>query len=670
MVAECRRHITVPPLLPDSAFGVWSDLTVPTSDSAVIRNLERSGSLTSAQRLADEALASAGNDFCARAAALVSLARLSFRRGDYSAACAQAHEAITLAPADEATCAEATWLMGACRLETDDMLGGERLLRFATCLARRIPLPRLLCQCLHSLASGVYMPRGEFDLALAADEEAHRIATQERIDDLLGKPLLTMAWVSWLAGDLRRAVQLANNLREIAPDGSLEEGYVHCLDGYLALERQNFAAAQEPFTRALSIAERIGSPELQVVGRLGYSRLRRLTGDLPSGWAWANDALVHATGIGYAHLQGMALIERGRCAWQLGRRQQGRADLESALALLAPMQLNYDAARAALCLSAALLEIGDSEATGRFCEAARLLLDGGFMGLLQSEPALMARLISAHLSSGNSAAAMLSTELLARLSTFPAPPLSVQLFGQVRISVGGRPVEPRMLRQRRAHELVALLLLAPGYSLSFEQISEALWPDRDPSLTRTLFHHACASLRRALEPELPNRFPSRYVEVTEGHVSLCIPPGSSIDLEQFHRLRIAGRAGDALAIAANVLLAEHPYAEWACQPREQIEQLTQELLLIQARASLAEGDARTALDAARRLLTLEPWHEEATAVGMQAAAQLGDRAAGLRLYQRLAKALDADLGTVPDPDLQTQFRRLKGDSEASGANRS
>jgi len=43
---------------------------------------------------------------------------------------------------------------------------------------------------------------------------------------------------------------------------------------------------------------------------------------------------------------------------------------------------------------------------------------------------------------------------------------------------------------------------------------------------QTPFHQATSALRHALEPDLPDKFPSRYLEVEGGQVTLHLPPGS------------------------------------------------------------------------------------------------------------------------------------------------
>lgn len=84
---------------------------------------------------------------------------------------------------------------GDCALETNRMTTGEDYLRRSIALSRQLGGDRQLVSALHSLAALVYMPRGQFDLALQTDEEVLRICAARDYSTLLWGPLLTRAWV-------------------------------------------------------------------------------------------------------------------------------------------------------------------------------------------------------------------------------------------------------------------------------------------------------------------------------------------------------------------------------------------------------------------------------------------------------------------------------------------
>ncbi|MCX8006109.1 MAG: bacterial transcriptional activator domain-containing protein, partial [Burkholderiaceae bacterium] len=255
-------------------------------------------------------------------------------------------------------------------------------------------------------------------------------------------------------------------------------------------------------------------------------------------------------------------------------------------------------------------------------------------------------------------AARTAALLLERLRRVPPPPLRVAVLGRFVVWQGRRKVEGRLLRQRRAGELLALLSLSEGHRLTTEQAAEALSLAKPPAAAQVLLHHATSALRHALEPDLPDKFPSRYLRVEEGQIALDLPAGSWLDVEAFEAACQGGAWEEALALYGGELLPAYRYAEWTLLHRERAALLHQRALLGAAEARLAAGRAAEALDACRRLLAVEPWHEGATLVGMRACAALGDVAAARRLYQKLAQTLRDELNTEPQGDLQAYYREL------------
>jgi DNA-binding SARP family transcriptional activator len=97
--------------------------------------------------------------------------------------------------------------------------------------------------------------------------------------------------------------------------------------------------------------------------------------------------------------------------------------------------------------------------------------------------------------------------------------------------------------------------------------------------SRTSFHQATSALRRALEPDLPDKFPSRYLKVDEGQAKLCLPPGSRIDYQDFETRCKQGEWQAALSFYAGDLLPEFRYADWAIAQRQRLMQDYQRALL-------------------------------------------------------------------------------------------
>ncbi len=79
---------------------------------------------------------------------------------------------------------DALIILGNCAAETHSLIEAEAFFHRAANLSRLIGYPLAQLRSLHGLGQGVYLPRGQFDLALAAEQEVWRIAQDE-------------AWRSW-----------------------------------------------------------------------------------------------------------------------------------------------------------------------------------------------------------------------------------------------------------------------------------------------------------------------------------------------------------------------------------------------------------------------------------------------------------------------------------------
>lgn len=624
------------------------------------RALERAGEVAASIQRAQQArqMAAAQADTEAEAEALNTLAYAHVRLGHYDQAENFCRQALALAGPESRARAEALLNLNICAAETNDLDTAEEYTLQAVDLSRQIGHHRVLVRGLHALSCGIYMPRGQFSLSLAADEEALNIALARGLPELAWGPLLTMSYVCWLTGQRSLAETRLDQVRQYAAPGSLGDGYWHYIHANLALEAGEVESARSLFSKTLSIAEANGIAENIFLGRIGLSRLSRALNDLPAALDWAAEACALMARTGYRHLQAQALIEHARAAWGLADPAAAESDLRQAIQLMEPMRLNFDLAAAELILAALLRQQARPEAPAAWQKAAERMLQGGFACLAERERALAFPLIASGLASPHAPTARASAALLEHLQQVPPAPLKISTLGGLSVQARALNLGSAALRQRRAGELLAILLISPGRSLPVESVLEAFWPDKDPAAAQALFHHATSSLRRALEPDLPEKFPSRYLLVSEGSVCLRLPAGSRVDYEDFEDFLQTGAWQAALEIYRGDFLPEYRYADWSLMHRQWLAQDMQRAALEVAKVHLAENNGRAALLACRRVMSAEPWQEEAVLLGMRACLLLGDRPGALRLYQNLAKTLRSELGIEPQDDLQTLYRSL------------
>ncbi len=617
---------------------------------------EQVGDISGALRLARRALDTArpNNLPIEYAQALTAVARYRFRLGQYETARQLAQEAQSLMDPHQETQAaiytEALLLLGMCALETNSLTECEQYYRSAADLAREIGHMLLFQRALHNLGSAVYLFHGQFELAIAADSQSLQICREQGYSDWAMFPLITLAIAYQITGQATRTHETLSELRAMVPPGSAGEGYACYVSGVLALDEDDFQTADVELTRALALAEKLGDPSLNLDTRLGISRMCRLRGENSKALAWANDALGFAQRVGYRIYLGRAHLECGRAAWLTGDLVLAENDLGQAEAIFTEMDLRCDLAEMRLLQAAIYQQQQDARASIVLPQVSAAIQAGGYGFLLERERSLVVPLAD-YLNHANPQVADAAGKLLEILQHVPPKPLRVSTFGGLAVSIGAQTVETRLLRQRRAGELLALLLSRPGHTLSAEQVTDAMCPEKDPSAGRDFYHHAISTLRRVLEPDLPNR----YLEVSEERVTLIVPPGSRIDFLEFIKLTQSKEWEKAIALYRGEFLPIYRYAEWAVSLRQHLADQFEQALLTLAAEHLDGGSAAGCLELCQRALLHNPWQEQAVEMGMRAALALGDRMTAVKLYQRLEKVLEKDLGIAPQKELQLLY---------------
>lgn len=621
--------------------------------------LESSGQIGAALQKAhhclEQALASNDLEGCARA--WVRIGEIQYRLGHFAEMRAAAEEALACARRESHAYADALILLGIHLMEVSLPAEAESCFLQAVDLCRRLGYAQSHFRALHNLVAGVYSQNGQFALCLSAGKEAFRIA-QALGSPQQAAPLITMAYVYLLTGQHAEARAQLDQAASLVTIPLLFQGYCAWLRGALAHAEGDLSAVPTYYAQAFSVAETFGDSGLNIFLRIWQSRYEQAIGNTAAAYDWADKAVGWAKRTSNQRMLGRALTERGHAAWLKGDLLSAERDLREAMQILRTRQQRYDLARAALFLAALLHRQQRPEAVETWREAAQAIHCGGYAFLLDQERALAYPLLAAFLNYPDQALASISAQLIEQLQRFPSPPLQVETLGRFHVRQGKRAVAPQALRRRRAGELLILLLLAPKHSLSSEQIAEALCPERPPDAARIFFHHATSALRRALEPELPEKFPSRYLEVQEGQATLRLPPASWVDFEAFEAHVRQGEWEEALRLYSGEFLPEYRYAEWTVAPRERLSFFYKQALLGAAKLRLEQGCSIEALDACLRLLEVEPWQEEAVLLGMRACVALGDLPGARRLYLALEKALREDLGARPQEELRAFYLSL------------
>lgn len=238
--------------------------------------------------------------------------------------------------------------------------------------------------------------------------------------------------------------------------------------------------------------------------------------------------------------------------------------------------------------------------------------------------------------------------------------LTIQLFGDFSLRAGDTPITK--LNTPRLQALLAYLILHRATPQARQQLAFLFWPDSNDAQARTNLRNALFQIRNAL-PDADD-----FLLVDTQTVQWRPDAPFTLDVADFAAaLQSAEKnphnpeARQLLERALNLYRGEllpGCYDDWVLPERERWQERylgAQEQLI-----NLLENqqEYRPAIQAAQRLLQLDPLRETTYARLMQLQALAGDRAAALRTYHSCATTMVRELGVEPGPATRSVYERL------------
>lgn len=510
---------------------------------------------------------------------------------------------------------------------------------------------------LHNLACCVYVPRGKFHLALSYGEQASLLFAESSTPHWGYPALQTLVYLTM--GDRRQARnRLLEMVDEVEPATRTASIYYY-LWARLAIDDQELDKAKEYLRLGLRITTQNGNPDLDILFRIEQSRFYRKSGKLSLAMEWAEEALRRAQDRKIPFYMGQAAVEVAQVWHEIQEAPRAFEMLEYASELFASLNCEYGLARVAYLAALWKFQHQHPQAEQAWQLAAQAIFRGGYAFLLEKDQERAFHLVSRWSRNGTPETRQISGQILHALANVPPPPLRIATLGRFAVWKGHTLIPSKAWLRRRAGELFRFLLLQPGRKAGREVVLEALWPEHDERSAADLLHQSTSALRHILEPNLPDKLPSRYLNYEGEEIRLVLPAGSVVDFEVFRtRLRsaVTSRHTDALQEALDLyqgeLLPMDRYREWTDALRTRLAELHLEGLVTLASLYLEQERFTDALDRVHQALHLDPWNEEAVRVGMLTYLKLGSAPYALRLYRRLAEVLNQELGLIPRRDLQ------------------
>jgi DNA-binding SARP family transcriptional activator len=204
------------------------------------------------------------------------------------------------------------------------------------------------------------------------------------------------------------------------------------------------------------------------------------------------------------------------------------------------------------------------------------------------------------------------------------PPLRVELLGDYRVLLLGEPVS----LTRRQQEILALLLLGA----SREQLAEEMWPHADVAKQRNNLNVQLALLRKVVEP---------------WGFAVYLSEGGLTRVRSDHAELVAAlEAADAPAVLGRY---REPFAPTIDLPRVDEERARLREAVVETLVA-ASDETRSSEAYLRRVLELEPLHEEALQLLLRGLLRRGRRREARERYQRFEARLREELDLEPLPE--------------------
>jgi DNA-binding SARP family transcriptional activator len=234
--------------------------------------------------------------------------------------------------------------------------------------------------------------------------------------------------------------------------------------------------------------------------------------------------------------------------------------------------------------------------------------------------------------------------------------LRIAVLGRLALEQDGRPLSPPVGRPARL--LLGWLAVHPGVHAR-STAAAALWPDVLDESARGSLRVALVDLRRALGDAA-----ERALLTTRDQIGLVDSPELEVDARRFTALVDRGVWSEAIALCRGELLEGLDAGDWLVELRDEYRDRCSRALAALGAQAAAGGQIDEAVRLARERVALEPFSEEATRELMRRLTAVGDRAAALLAYDRLAERLRSELRTAPSAPTRALAEAVRaGESE-------
>ncbi len=248
-------------------------------------------------------------------------------------------------------------------------------------------------------------------------------------------------------------------------------------------------------------------------------------------------------------------------------------------------------------------------------------------------------------------------------------PLRLYLLGRPEVYLGDDRVE--VFASEKTLALLCYLAVRGGLHAR-ASLAGLFWAEMPDERARANLRTAVYNLQKllpghleatrnevGLKPEFSWLDTETFRLETQQAINSVEPDGLSGETYDFSRLQQAVEYYRGAFLEGLQLDGADAFHEWTVVERERLHQLAVQSHKLLAGHWQANRDYSQALQAAQRLLALDPWQESAHRSVMLLLARTGDYTAALSQYEKCRRLLVEEMGVDPMPETTALFERIK-----------
>ncbi len=260
-------------------------------------------------------------------------------------------------------------------------------------------------------------------------------------------------------------------------------------------------------------------------------------------------------------------------------------------------------------------------------------------------------------------------QLGVRVEAVAAPSLvRLSSLGPFEVQCGGETIPDRTWRTQRTRYLFAFLGYEWGRQWHEEILLDALWTETETPDKKGLYWSTSAIRRIFKALGFQAEVIERVGETLRANPAISIWHDVNVLEKHFASAQTAFEKGETDRTKAELTAAlevyrgpylEGCYLDWALRRRLELERKTSDGALQLAQLHLDSGDHRDAVEAARKVLTLEPARQEAHLLAMKALMDGGRPEAAIDQFHECEKALKQHYDTEPETVMIEFYHRAR-----------